>query len=348
MFKRKASAIWVCLSLMPGWAFAQSVTPQALPANGKPTLEVVQTSEGRMLDSVEVVAGNQPGPRMWKIKKGGHVLHVLATVSPLPSGMSWDSAQVEGTIARSQEYISPPSLGITANVGWFSGMRLLPAYLRAKKNPGGVTLQQVLSPELYSRWSAAKARYLPKDKGIEKQRPMVAAEALYGAALKRTGLGGKPIVMPVIDAAVKRHQLKIVTTGIKVKIDDPKQALKDLQAGGFDDAKCLCETLDNIDQKLPDVARQANAWATGDVTALRRRPAQKGPSCFDAVMQSDFAKKRGIRDVPERMRSNWVKAAEDALSRNASTFAVLPLEYVAGQNNYLDTMRAKGYEVIAP
>jgi len=52
--------------------------------------------------------------------------------------------------------------------------------------------------------------------------------------------------------------------------------------------------------------------------------------------------------VPARLRSNWVKAAEEALTRNASTFAVLSLEYVAGRDNYLDTMRAKGYEVIAP
>ena len=167
-------------------------------------------------------------------------------------------------------------------------------------------------------------------------------------ALKRTGLGGKPIVMPVIDAAVKRHGLKVVPTSITVKIDDPKQALNDLQKDGFDDSKCLRETLDDIDQELPDVVRQANAWVTGDVAALRTRPTQKGPRCFEAVMESDFVRKRGIHDVPARLRSNWVKAAEEALTCNASTFAVLPLEYMAGRDNHLDTMRAEGYEVIAP
>lgn len=342
------NAAMLCLLAAPGYALAQAQPVPAQQAQTTVAQEPVQTSEGRMLDSVQVVGGNQPGPRMWKIKKGEHVLHVLATVAPLPSKMEWDSAQVEGTIARSQEYIRAPYMGISANVGWISGMRLLPAYLRAKKNPGGATLQQVLSPALYARWNAAKARYLPNDKGVEKQRPMLAAEALYDAALKRSGLGGKPMVMPVIDAAVKRHKLKVVNTSVQVKVDDPKQALQELQAGRFDDAKCLSETLDNIDQKLPDVVRQANAWATGDVASLRTRPTQKAPGCFEAVLESDFAKKRGIRDVPERMRSNWVKAAEDALSRNTSTFAVLPLEFVAGRGNYLDTMRAKGYEVIAP
>lgn len=346
----KMMGLVACLSMAPAWAFAQSqpATLQSPPHYAVPTLELAQTSDGRLLDSVEVVAGTQPGPRMWKIKKGDHVLHVLATVSPLPSRMDWDAAQVEGVIARSEEYIRAPYLGISANVGWISGMRLLPAYLRAKKNPGGATLQQVLPPDLYARWSTAKARYLPKNKDVEKQRPMVAAETLYAAALKRSGLGGKPVVSPVIDAAVKRHKLKTTSTAIQLKVDDPKQALQELQAGSFDDAKCMRETLDKIDHKLSDVARQANAWATGDVASLRTRPAQQAPGCLEAVMETDFARKRGIRDVPQRMRSNWIKAAEDALSRNTSTFAVLPLDLVTGNDNYLDAMRAKGYEVIAP
>ena len=94
-------------------------------------------------------------------------------------------------------------------------MRLLPAYLRAKKNPGGATLQQVLPPELYAHWREAKARYLPNDKSVEKQRPIMAAETLYQAALKQSGLGGKPKVTPVVDAAVKRHKLKTVSTAIQ-------------------------------------------------------------------------------------------------------------------------------------
>ncbi|MBE2211690.1 MAG: TraB/GumN family protein [Xanthomonadaceae bacterium] len=344
----KTMGVMACLALMPAWAIAGQAPAQSSPAEPVPTLELAQSEEGRILDTVQVVAGNQPGPRMWKVRKGDHVLYVLATVSPLPRGVTWDSAQVEGVIARSQEYIRPPYLGISADVGWISGMRLLPAYLRAKKNPGGATLQQVLPPELYAHWREAKARYLPNDKSVEKQRPIMAAETLYQAALKQSGLGGKPKVTPVVDAAVKRHKLKTVSTAIQIKIKDPKQALQELQAGRFDDAQCLRETLDNIERKLPDVARQANAWAMGDVAELRTRPTQKRPSCLDATLESDFARKRGISDVPQRMRSNWVKAAEDALSRNASTFAVLPLELVAGPDNYLDTMRAKGFEVTAP
>ena len=66
-------------------------SPQATQAaNGTPPVTESVTDD-RILDRVEVVAGVQPGPRLWRVRKGDHVLHVLATVSPLPSGMEWDA-----------------------------------------------------------------------------------------------------------------------------------------------------------------------------------------------------------------------------------------------------------------
>ena len=220
----KSIALVACFAWAPVSAMAQQAPAKAPEQMGAPAQDAAQDDGVRILDTVQVVAGHQPGPRMWKVRKGDHVLHVLAVVTPLPKDITWDSAQVEGVISRSQAYITAPYLGISADVGFFGGLRLLPAYMRLRKNPDGATLQQVLSPDLYRRWSAAKARYLPGDEGVEKMRPIIAAEELYDAALKRSGLGGKPKVSPVIDAAVKRHGLKRVSTAIQVKLDDPKKA----------------------------------------------------------------------------------------------------------------------------
>lgn len=309
-------------------------------------------TDGRLLDQVDVVAGVQPGPRLWRVRKGDHVLHVLATVSPLPTRMEWDADYVQGVMARSQEYILPPQLSITANVGLFKGLALLPALRRTMKNPDGKTLKDVLPPALYARFSAARQRYLPRDRGIEGKRPFVAAEQLYQAALKQHGLGGRSMVTPVLNEAVKRHGLKTTTTGISLKLDDPKAAMVEVQRGHFDDVRCLRQTLDSMDRELPVVARRANAWATGDIATLRALAGQATRAgeadCLSAVTEMDFARKRGITDVPQRLRAQWLAAAEAALSRNASTFAMLPLGQVVGPDNYLDALRAKGYEVIEP
>ena len=57
--------------------------------------------------STVLVVGQRPGPGMWKISKGDHVLWVFATYSPLPVKMQWRSQQVEAIISQSQLYLVP-------------------------------------------------------------------------------------------------------------------------------------------------------------------------------------------------------------------------------------------------
>ena len=329
----------------------QATAQQSIPSPAPVEASVESPAQDRLLDSVSVVGGVQPGPRLWRVRKGDHVLHVLATVSPLPSGMSWDADYVEGVIARSQEYLPAPNLSISANVGWISGLRLLPSYLRLKKNPDGKRLQDVLPAPLYARWRGARERYALRDNDVEKQRPMLAGQALYSAALKRSGLGGKPVVYPVLNASVKKHALKTTDSGIRIKIDDPKAAMRDISTGDFDDMQCLRQTLDSLDRELPIAVRRANAWATGDIATLRSLGNQatwQDDDCVSALSETAFARKRGIHDVPARLRSQWLAAAEAALKNNTSTFAVLPLELVVGRDNYVDALKARGYDVIEP
>src|SRR5262245_27050350 len=67
-----------------------------------------------------VVTGAQPGPGLWKVSKGEHVLWILGTLNPLPKKMEWISRDVEATIAASQEVVMGPSA--TLEVGVFSGL----------------------------------------------------------------------------------------------------------------------------------------------------------------------------------------------------------------------------------
>lgn len=42
-----------------------------------------------------LVTAERPGPRLWHVSNGEHVLWILGTRSPLPQGMRWRSAEVE-------------------------------------------------------------------------------------------------------------------------------------------------------------------------------------------------------------------------------------------------------------
>jgi hypothetical protein len=53
-----------------------------------------------------LVTGEQPGPRLWKITSGQHVLWVLGKPpTPLPKKVIWRSKEVETVLASTQELI---------------------------------------------------------------------------------------------------------------------------------------------------------------------------------------------------------------------------------------------------
>ncbi|MEO7208165.1 MAG: hypothetical protein ABI145_15615, partial [Steroidobacteraceae bacterium] len=64
-----------------------------------------------------LVTGERPGPGLWRVSKGDHDLWILATLTPLPKGMTWRSKAVEARIARSQIVLAPPE--IAADTGIF-------------------------------------------------------------------------------------------------------------------------------------------------------------------------------------------------------------------------------------
>ena len=154
-----------------------------------------------------------------------------------------------------------------------------------------------------------------------------------------------------MNAVIKQHGLKTTDSGIRIKIDDPTVAMREISTSDFNDVPCLRKMLDLTDRGLPNAVRRANAWATGDIATLRalgNHAAWQDDDCVSGLRETAFARKRGIHDVPARLRNQWLAAAEASLSKNASTFAVLPLELVVGRDNYIDALKAKVYEVIEP
>lgn len=102
------------------------------------------------LDEILVV-GEHPGPAMWRVSRGEHSLYILATLAPLPKDMVWRSHSVEDRIAASQLVLAPPD--VSAHVGFFRSLTLVPSLLRARHDPEGRTLEQSLPHELsFAGW----------------------------------------------------------------------------------------------------------------------------------------------------------------------------------------------------
>jgi len=335
--------VWLSLLVWSGSAGAQDV-PERQPAP--------VARQGAVVDmEAVIVAGIQPGPGLWKVRRGDHLLYILGTQSPLPKNMTWRSDEVTQVLQLADEVLASPNVTVDADVGFFSRLTLLPSALKASKNPDGRKLQDVLPAELYARWSVLKRRYMGRDGGVEKKRPVIAAYQLYLEALSDAGLREGGVVNPVIDAALKQRKMERTPTLLKIKVEDPRAALADFRSEILkpEDLACFRKTLDVIESDLPQVAARANAWAVGDWPALRSGARQDWQqACATAWFNTETARKRGISNIEARMQARWMEVVEGALQKNRITFATLPVWQLVKPDGYLAALQAKGYEVEAP
>ena len=328
---------------------AEQVEPAPIQAVPPVAMQPASPADGIRTEETVVVTGEQPGPGLWLVRNGSHDLWILGTLNPLPAGMQWQSAQIEQVIANAQEVIRPPRVTLDVKAGFFGKLMLVPSMLGARKNPDGKTLQQVVSPQSYARWKTLKARYIGNDGGVEKWRPLFAAQELYQEAMKKSGLDSAKSVWPVINKAIETHHPNVTVVKEEILVKDPKPLLKEWSKTTLDDLACFDNTMTRIETDLDAMRARANAWATGDMAALQSLPPPyQWEECNNAITEAGIGKRLGFGDANQRVRAKWLAAADAALNRNAVTFATLDMRDLLGANGFLAKLKAKGYTVLAP
>ncbi|HEU4664623.1 MAG TPA: TraB/GumN family protein, partial [Dokdonella sp.] len=135
----------------------------------------------------------------------------------------------------------------------------------------------------------------------------------------------------------------------EVGIDAPRAALKEFKQAALDDQECFGRTLERVETDLVHMTERANAWATGDLAALRAlaHVDEMGP-CRDAIMRLSIMRERGLDDLEARLRSAWLDAATTTLAHDETSFALLPMRLVVDADGYVAELRRRGYSVEAP
>jgi hypothetical protein len=329
-------------------ASAQTTAPSSSVARPAPKAAPASASSITVLQAINVT-GVVPGPGLWKVTRGDHVLWILGVVPTLPAGIEWRSNQVAQTIAGSQTVLESPGVKLKVDTNWFGKLFLLPSVYRAQRNPDGKTLKDVLPPPLYARWEIAKQRYFGDDRGIDRYKPILAASKLMKKAQKANNLRGSGEVDDTVIALAKQHGVAVVKPEATLEIKEPRQAVKAFAASGPDGIACLGLVLDVVEHELPNFRARANAWATGDIDTLRKVPESAyRETCQSAITGAGFAKSLGIDNLPARIEGAWLAAADAALASNAQSFAVLPMHDVLDPHGYLAALQARGYTVTAP
>jgi len=298
-----------------------------------------------------LVVGQRPGPALWKVAKGDHVLWIFGSYSPLPSQMEWRSQQVETVLANSQELLGTP--GTVVSVGWSNSLNIitaLPFLAGAKKNVDGGSLQDQVPAEVYARWTVLKQKYIGNDAGIEEERPMFAAQTLSSRARSVAGMNGGGAVTQRIYELGKNWKIPITTTSVSVPLENPRETLRDFKKTKLDDVACFTQTIDRFEKDLDTMRRRANAWAMGDLAMMRQLdfPDEK-IACNAAVVESKWLNNvKGASDMRQRVKTSWLAAAEKSLATNRSTLAVLSMSELTSPDGMLAALRAKGYQIDVP
>ena len=339
------------IMLMAMWCLALALPAYAQqPTQGQVVQAAPMPDDGIRTVATVIVTGDQPGPGLWLVRKGSHDLWILGTLSPLPAKMQWQAAHVDQVISSAGEVLQEPRIRVDfKDTGFFKSMLLLPSLLGARKNPDGKRLQDIVSPQAYARWTTLKARYIGSDSGIEKWRPLFAAQELYERAIKEAGMDTRNQAKDVIAASIKKHNPAVTPVKLTIELENPKALIREFSKSSMDDIACFEKTMSRIETDLAAMRARANAWATGDTAGLQNLPfADQYEACKGAISEAGIGRRLGFADAETQLRRKWLAAADAALDRNEVTFASLNLRDMLGADGYLAKLKAKGYTVLAP
>jgi len=331
----------------------------------------------KMFDELSTVfvTAEQPGPALWKVTKGDHVMWILATYGPLPKDMNWRSREIESRVATSQEVLFSGGVLVNADLDVRHGVSgVTPAHtaLEASKIPGGRSLKDVLPAAVYAKWRTLREKYVGQDESIERWRPSVAMRILSRYAYNQINFTGQSVKDPgsVIDGAARENKVPVRHLPIinrTVSLENVPRLTNDASYLDLADLECFTRSLEEVEPGIERHNMLAKAWARGDINEFRElyREALPGSaydctqvlmtafvqrSSIDAVrikkLYADFQQQTELGRV--KSERTWIAAARRAIDKNRSTFAVVSMAQAVSRDGVIEKLLRLGYTVEGP
>lgn len=313
-----------------------------LPASGS------EAQEPLVLDEV-LVSGELPGPAMWKVSKGDHTLWIMGTLSPMPTKMTWRQQRAEEVIQASGEILGNSTTDWDMDLGFREGIGLVRQVMRLRHNADGATLREVLPSPIYDRWHAAHRHWFGKDPSPkERARPAYAAILLYEQALKRSGLSDEAVVWATAERLARKNGVRVRERRFTLAVEDPRGLFDELARLPVEtEAACLSQLMDHIERELPDMKRRAQAWAVGDVAALRALPrGEQRPACM--ALGHGTRLQQLANEQSARFSADWAGIVDWLLLTHETSFTTLPIGRLLESDGVLQQLRDRGYTVQEP
>lgn len=300
---------------------------------------------GTTIEELEavLVLGERPGPALWKVtNKKGNTLWILPTYGPLPDGLVLRSRQLEAVISQSQAVHFLTQINAPRNLSNQAQARK--AYL----NVDGKLLSDVMPPDLYAQFDDLNARYGGGSQLPQTYRPIAATDWLRQAAMQRLKLTSVSTVHATVDELARKHGVPVY--GVKMKHDEvwDQMIARVEKTPREEDVPCARERLDRLEKDLQESVARANAWARGDITALRQDSGLHDAQTQGKVCQQYFkdirvgvVQQRALRRYGRSQSAKWLK-------ENRSTLVVIPIADLFKKDGLIAGLQRSRYTVEEP
>ena len=302
---------------------------------------LAQSTQDEELTTVDVV-GEKPGPGLWKVSNGDKELWILGTLEPLPRRMTWRSREIEAILERA-DLVLAGGANTSIDGGPITLFRLYRQFRRTQRLPSQETLNDFLSPDDYARFMTLRDKYAPRDRNIERFRPVFAAFRLFAGAIDSAGLtADNDIQAKVLKLARKQ---RVEKQQIKLKITEPHVLLAEIATTAPQtEVRCLQAAMSRLETDLGALRARAVAWAEGDLEALQRLAfPEDREACWNSVENSPR-----IKALVDQARDEWLQAALQALQTRSTTLALTDIYNLWGTRGLLQEFVKRGYVVEAP
>jgi len=245
--------------------------------------------------------------------------------------MKWRSAEVETAIAESKEVLGAYSVSL--NTDGLEPWKPLP-------------LKRALPRKTYERWAVQRDKYIGPRFKTEHLLPAVASLFLLSRAYEANGLTSTDEVWRSIYGLARLHYVPVRPQDFEIQ-PNPQEAVSQREARRAG-AAFMEQTLDRLETNIAESSRRANAWADGDMTALRKLASSDETYAESFAASWPFLSRDEVARIIESEDTRLAALFERALDRNRTTFAALPVYLLMKQHGALSILAAAGCDVRQP
>jgi len=323
-------ALSTVLIMVAGDALGQDVALK--PATGAPMSQAFAPwAQGEEI----VVTPRQPGPAMWRLKKGQAEVLVIGVLPLDFRGERWDLRRVDRFMnGAAAVYVHRSGIRMGTNnplllfkaPGWLARMHL----------KRGRAIDDAVGPALWARYQDESRRLGVTGPIDETLKPFWFANDFKSAAYRLAALDPDSATGAIVQLAKADH-VKVVYVD-NFKIDKSLDELLDLSDD--DGRACFAEVLQETAFTAAHGREASEAWAAGDLATVRANTVSLNEDCLIHLPTLS-------RDIDQRT-TDIAGMVETALAKPGKTVFVLPLETLLKRQGVLERIQAAGVEVTSP